>query len=334
MIKGELILMSKNIVLLGHGAGIKFTIESLLNNPKLGYSVKAVVTHPYPDHESDLAMIKKRAELYGKYAYNVFNVEEDYGIALKETPNVNDEEVVEMIRNYQPAYVISIGCRNILKRPFLTTFKNRVLNIHTTPLPRYRGAANDSWMILNGEWGSQQYGCIHFVDEGIDTGGIIAKSYYKIPEMCYPIDLFKIRVDTFNDLLIKGLENLEKPGFTPEVQDINLSTTFPRLFTPKNGKLNFNDFTSTELIRFIYAFGYPFEGAHCYLDDIKINILSARCFSDQSFHSLANGLIFGKNELGEYKVAVNGGYMLIKTIEINGEEIAQNKVFRLGRFLK
>ena len=28
-----------------------------------------------------------------------------------------------------------------------------VLNIHTTPLPLYRGAANDSWMILNNELG-------------------------------------------------------------------------------------------------------------------------------------------------------------------------------------
>jgi len=36
--------MIRNIVMLGHGAGIKFIIEALLENPKLGFKVVAVVT--------------------------------------------------------------------------------------------------------------------------------------------------------------------------------------------------------------------------------------------------------------------------------------------------
>ena len=50
-----------------------------------------------------------------------------------------------------------------------------VLNIHTTPLPQYRGAANDSWMILNNELGKNM--TFHFIDEGIDIGPIIKNHF-------------------------------------------------------------------------------------------------------------------------------------------------------------
>ncbi|MBV9988024.1 MAG: hypothetical protein JO301_10110 [Chitinophagaceae bacterium] len=325
--------MPKNIVLLGHGAGVKFTIESLLANAELGYAVCAVVTHPFEDHKGDLEMIEKRADIYGEHAYNVFHVEQDYGIPLKEAANVNEPHVVEWIRGFDPAFIISIGCRNIVKKDFLETFKNKVLNIHTTPLPRYRGAANDSWMILNGEWGTTQFGCMHYIDEGIDTGAIVAKSYYSIPDKCYPIHVFKARMNTFKDLLVLGLRNLATPGFAPEIQKTGEATTFPRLYTPKDGKINFKDFSGQETVKFIYAFGYPFSGAFCNLDTRKINVLAADFYTDQQFHSFANGLIFGKNESGQYKVVVNGGYLLIRSIEVDGEPIAQNKVFKLGRYL-
>lgn len=324
--------MVRSVVLLGHGAGVKFTIDSLLRNPTCGYRVKALVTHPKQEHQSDLQMLEKRKELYGEFGYNVFDVEKDYGIDLLEAVDVNDHSVVEWIKSHDPAYVISIGCRNIIKQAFLKKFEGCVLNIHTTPLPRYRGAANDSWMILNGEWGTEQYGCIHFIDEGIDTGAIIAKSFYRIPDRCYPIDLYKVRLSTFKDLLLKGLENLKDKNFVPELQVRDQATTFPRLFTPTDGRIDFRYFKGDEILRFIYAFGYPFEGAHCFIGETKINILEADFQADQSFHPFANGLIFGKNARGEYKVVVNGGYLLLKSIEYQGVQVVQSKFLRLGKF--
>jgi len=322
----------KNIVILGHGVGVKFVIESLRSS-NTKYKVVGLVTHPLIDHKSDLEMIENRKELYGNYAYNVFDVVEDYNIELIESANVNEDRVIRWIDKINPTYIISIGCRNIIKSTFLTHFKDKVLNIHTTPLPRYRGAASDSWMILNGEWGKKMYGCIHFIDEGIDTGAIIAKSYYTVPEKGYPIDVFKARLDTFHDILLKGLKNLEDDNFIPEKQSKNESTTFPRLNTPRDGKIDFNKFNGEEIIRFIYAFGYPFQGASCEMGDKTINILRAKFYTDISFHSFATGLIFGKNKQNEYKISVKDGYILIKEIEFEGVSIKQNKVFRLGKTL-
>ena len=322
-----------NIVLLGHGVGVKFAIETFLKN-NIGFQVVAVFTHPKEDHQRDLSLIEKRKDFYGEFAYNVFNLKSDYDIDVHESENVNNKETIEKIKNYKPDFIISIGCRNILKVHFLDEFSNKVLNIHTTPLPRYRGAASDSWMILNGETGKENYGCLHYIDAGIDTGDIIAKSYYTISKKSYPIDVFKTRMGIFEDLILKGFQNLQNPDFESEKQLMADATTFPRLYTPRDGKIDFQTFTGEEIVLFSYAFGYPFEGAFCFFKDKKINILEAEFYTDIVFHSFSRGLIFGKNEQDQYKISVRGGYLLIKKIEVDGEWVKQSSVFKLGKYLE
>ena len=119
-----------------------------------------------------------------------------------------------------------------------------------------------------------------------------------------------------------------------EIQNQNSSSSFPRLYTPNDGKINFERFNGNEIELFIYAFGYPFQGAHCFIDDKKINIMECEFIKDKGFHSYSWGLIYGKNNLNQYKVSVNGGYILIKKIEFNGSFIENNKMFKIGRYLK
>lgn len=324
--------MNNKIVILGHGVGVKLVIDSLKKNKSV-YKVVCVITHPKEEHKRDLELVEKRKDIYGDYAYNVFNLPKDYDIPLIESVNVNNDETVDKIKEINPKYIISIGCRNIIKKTFLDTFPNKIVNIHTTPLPQYRGAASDSWMILNNEMGKTKYGCMHYIDSGIDTGDIIAKSGYKVPVKSYPIDVFKARMNVFSDIIIKGLKNLDDQNFVAEKQNQSEATTFPRLNTPRDGKINFEKFTGKEIENFIYAFGYPFEGAHCFLGDKKINILEAEFRGDLIFHSFSTGLIFGKTNKGEYKISVKKGYILIKKIEIFGKETKQSSIFRLGRYL-
>ena len=94
--------MQKNIVMLGHGAGIKFIVESLLENPDLGFKVVAVITHPYKDHQPDLEILKSRAAMYGEYGYNIFNIKSEYNIDIFESNDVNSDETISLIKSYSP----------------------------------------------------------------------------------------------------------------------------------------------------------------------------------------------------------------------------------------
>jgi len=129
------------------------------------------------------------------------------------------------------------------------------------------------------------------------------------------------------------LKKLSNKNFIPEKQDNNNATFFPRLNSKIDGRIDFFNQSGVEIERFIFAFGYPHDGAYCFLNELKINILEADFIVDDTLHPKCIGLVFGKDAYGQYKVALKGGYMLIKKISFNLEIINQNKIFRLGKFL-
>ena len=79
----------KNIVILGHGVGVKFVIESLIKS-NTNYRVVALVTHPKKEHEHDRNLMNRRKKIFGDYAYNVFDLESDHKIKILELGRLCD----------------------------------------------------------------------------------------------------------------------------------------------------------------------------------------------------------------------------------------------------
>ncbi len=70
-------------------------------------------------------------------------------------------------------WVVLAGFMRVLKAPFLRVFPRRVLNIHPALLPSFPGL--EAWKQAL-EYGVKVTGCtVHLVDEGIDTGPILAQ---------------------------------------------------------------------------------------------------------------------------------------------------------------
>ena len=84
----------------------------------------------------------------------------------------NDPAVIQGIRQARPDVVLVFGT-GLLKRPLLDAFAGRLLNIHLGLSPYYRGAGTNFWPLVHRE--PEFCGAtIHFLDEGVDTGPIIA----------------------------------------------------------------------------------------------------------------------------------------------------------------
>jgi phosphoribosylglycinamide formyltransferase-1 len=89
-----------------------------------------------------------------------------------------DEEAegrfIAALKEAQVDYVALAGFMRILKGEFLKAFTNRVINIHPSLLPAFPGL--EAWRQAL-EYGVKVTGCTaHFVDQGIDSGAIIAQS--------------------------------------------------------------------------------------------------------------------------------------------------------------
>lgn len=311
------------LLFIGHTVGVRYCIESLQDS---AHEVVAVFTHPREQHQYDLNLFAENKERWGSFAYNVFDVQNDFGIPVIEYTDINSNECIQQLKNYQPDVIVTIGCRDILKQNFIDSF-SYCINLHPFNIPHLRGGGIDSWMILNGGWNSVQYATSHYISPRLDAGNIIARLPYKIEDKMYPIDIFKVRISILGELLLNSMVELER-GNAGEVQDDAVSYYYPKLFTPRDGKINL-DWSGNEILKFIYAFGYPYAGAFVFLGEAKVSIREAQFVPASNNHPFSIGLVFRKSPTG-FCFLVRDGEIHVTHYVIDDE---QTKI-KLGKFLK
>ncbi|HWH94964.1 MAG TPA: formyltransferase family protein [Baekduia sp.] len=77
-----------------------------------------------------------------------------------------------LLAELEPQWVVSHGYRRILRRDVLDVLPDRIINLHIALLPYNRGADPTLWSVLEDTPAGVS---IHHVDEGVDTGDVIAQ---------------------------------------------------------------------------------------------------------------------------------------------------------------
>ena len=84
-----------------------------------------------------------------------------------------ETELVQLLRGAKVELVVLAGFMRVLKTPMLEAFPRRIINIHPSLLPKFPGL--EAWKQALGA-GETVTGCtVHFVDEKVDHGDIIAQ---------------------------------------------------------------------------------------------------------------------------------------------------------------
>ena len=85
-----------------------------------------------------------------------------------------DAALVELIDGYQPQLVVLAGFMRILSAGFVRHYQGRLLNIHPSLLPKYKGLHTHQRAL---EAGDAEHGCsVHFVTEELDGGPLVVQA--------------------------------------------------------------------------------------------------------------------------------------------------------------
>jgi len=101
-------------------------------------------------------------------------------VSLKDFPSRElwDEAVARTIASFDPDLVVLAGFMKILGAPSLSRFGGRIINTHPALLPSYPGAHGVRDALAGG---AKVTGCtVIIVDEGIDTGPIVAQAAVEV----------------------------------------------------------------------------------------------------------------------------------------------------------
>ena len=148
----------------------EFAVESLQTLVEGGYNVVAVVTQPDKPvgrHQDTL-----QASPVKRYAL-------EHSIPVLQPVKMKDESFIEQLRSFNADIQAVVAFRMLPEvvwgMPRFGTF-----NVHAALLPQYRRAAPINWAVINGE--TQTGVTTFFLDKDIDTGRIIDKKTFDIPD--------------------------------------------------------------------------------------------------------------------------------------------------------
>src|SRR3990167_7088832 len=82
------------------------------------------------------------------------------------------EAIYKAVRESSPDLIALAGFMHVVEPSFVKAFYGQLVNIHPSLLPKFPGLHTHQHAL---EAGEREHGCtVHFVDEGVDTGPIIA----------------------------------------------------------------------------------------------------------------------------------------------------------------
>ena len=103
--------------------------------------------------------------------------------------NISENRLISTLKKNEIKMIFLAGFMKILSKNFIRNFKGKILNIHPSLLPKYKGLNTHHRVIQNKE---KYSGCtVHFVNSKLDSGKIILQKKVKLSKEETPSSLQK-----------------------------------------------------------------------------------------------------------------------------------------------
>ncbi|MEU2428836.1 phosphoribosylglycinamide formyltransferase [Streptomyces sp. NPDC007861] len=125
-----------------------------------------------------------------------------------------DRALADATAAHEPDLVVSAGFMKIVGKTFLDRFGGRFVNTHPALLPSFPGAHGVRDALA---YGAKVTGCtVHFVDDGVDTGPIIAQSAVDVRDEDDEAALHERIKEVERQLLVDVVGRLARNGYRIE----------------------------------------------------------------------------------------------------------------------
>ena len=177
-------------------------------------------------------------------------------IPILQPARIKDRQSIEEISARSPQAIIVMAYGQILPRGILETPRVACLNLHSSLLPRHRGAAPIQAAIASGD--SETGITVMYMDEGLDTGDILLQRKIDILPTETGGSLHDRLGQIAPDALLESLQLLAKE-IAPRIPQNNALATYASKLNRNDGKIDWSQ-PADILERKIRAFN-PWPGA-------------------------------------------------------------------------
>lgn len=238
------------------------------------------------------------------------------GLPVMQPTKVRTPELAAELRALEADVGIVIAYGRILPKGLLEAPRLGCLNLHASLLPRWRGAAPIQWAVVSGD---RETGvCLMQMDEGLDTGAVLARSSRPIDENETSGELFaKLGLDAAA-LLRAELPRFLRGELVPVPQPSE-GVTLARMLEKSDALLDFG-----QRARAIHdrARGLcPWPGAETRALGQRVKVHATRVAHDEGTLG-APGTVLAIDERG-IEVACGEGSVLLTELQLEGKKRAR-----------
>jgi len=167
----------------------------------------------------------------------------------------SDPAFIQAIRELKPDLFVVVGYGQILKKDLLDIPKSLPINIHTSLLPEYRGAAPMQRALMDGV--KKTGVTIMEMDVGMDTGDILAQREIAVPNSMTLQELEEKMIQAGSDELLRVVEG---KGFKGKAQN-HPKATYAKKLDPKEFEISW-EFPASVIHNHVRSIS-PKPGAWC-----------------------------------------------------------------------
>lgn len=298
-----------------------------MGNPKFAVRTLDIL---YKDKDIDVKLVvssedKKRSR--GKVSpTEIKKYAQDNNIDVVTPKTVNTEEFVNKLKELDIEYIVVVAFGQMIGKVLLEAYPDRIINLHPSKLPEYRGASPMQFSILNGD--KITSATTMLIEKGMDSGDILIQKdveikdsddYTSMEEKLGEIGAFAIRDTLLNfDSLY---ENRTK-------QD-DEKATFCTKITKEMGKIDWSE-SSFDIMNKIRAFvEYPV--AHFSYEGKNVKVYKAEVLDSYEANP---GFVYKANPKEGIVIGTGDGAIGLLKIQFPGKKAMDVKSFLMGNDFK
>ena len=243
------------------------------------------------------------------------------GLKVLQPKNLKSPAFIEELKSLEADLQIVVAFRMlpevVWNMPALGTY-----NLHSSLLPKYRGAAPINWAIINGD---EKTGVTSFkLQHEIDTGDLLFQESLEIGANETAGELHDRLMILGSEVVLKTVSAIKKGGIKLQSQSDSLVTKAPKIFTD-DCEINW----SQDVIKvhdFIRGLS-PYPAAWTIIDNLTFKIYKATV--EKEVNDLNPGEILTDNKRF-LKIATSNGLLNIKEVKLQGKKKMDVKSFLNG----
>lgn len=198
----------------------------------------------------------------------------ELGLPVYQPEKVRAPEALERLREIAPEIIVVVGYGQIIPQAIIDLPRHGIVNVHSSLLPKYRGAAPMNWAIANGETTTGV--TTMRIEKRLDAGDMLLKRETAIGPAETAPELAERLAPIGAGLLLETIEGLAAGTITPEKQD-EAEATYAPILKREDGWIDWQR-PAAEIFNRIRGFD-PWPGAYTSFRGKRLHVRRARPLS-------------------------------------------------------